>query len=335
MPEHAPAEEPRRFARITAVGGYRPRRVVGNDEICARVQSSDAWIRRRTGITARRFAQRDETLDVMAAAATGKALAAAGLSAQDVDVLIVASMSYLFQAPPLASRTAALLPGFRGAAFDVHAACAGFCHALETARALVAGGSAEHVVVAGTERMSDIVDPGDRSTAFLFGDGAGAVVVGPSAQPALSPAHWGQTVAVETIAQPAPWSCAPDPETAGAPPDRHLRMRGPEVFRWATGALPGVARRALDLAGVATDDLVAFVPHQANLRIIDSLAATLGLGPDVRIARDVVTAGNTSAASVPLAMDALLAEGGVAGGPALLLGFGSGLSYCAQVVTLP
>jgi len=316
-------------ARIVGVGGYRPRRVVTNDEICRLVDSSDAWIRRRTGIRTRRFAQPDETLAAMAAVSAGKALASAGLAADQVGVLMVASMSYLFQAPPLAARVGALLDGFHGAAFDVSGACAGFCHALELARALVARGEAHHVVIVGAERMSDIVDPADRATAFLFGDGAGAVVVGPAERPGIAPAVWGSDPsAADAIAQPQSW-------TRDAEADTYMRMLGPEVYRWVLDVVPDVVRRALARAGLSVEDLGSFVPHQANLRIVDSVAKALDLPPHVEVARDVVETGNTSAASIPLAIEALLAEGRGAGRPALLVGFGSGLGYCAQAVSLP
>ncbi|MFC8453644.1 beta-ketoacyl-ACP synthase 3 [Kitasatospora sp. NPDC057223] len=333
MAEYAPAGEPPRYARITGVGGYRPRRVVGNEEVCRRIDSSDEWIRRRTGIRSRRFAQPDETLEVMAATAVDKALADAGVSATQVGVIITATMSYLFQAPPLASRVGALLDGFEGSAFDVSAACAGFCHALELARALVASGGARHVVVVGAERMSDIVDPTDRSTAAIFGDGAGAVVVGASPRPGIFPAVWGSDPSgADAIAQPDPWCCGPDgPDTRA----RHLRMAGAKVLHWVAGTMPGVAAAALARAALDVRDLAAFVPHQANLRIVDSLVTALALPEQVRVARDIVETGNTSAASIPLALESLLAEGRLSGRPALLMGFGSGLGYCAQVVTLP
>ncbi|MEV3931290.1 MULTISPECIES: beta-ketoacyl-ACP synthase 3 [unclassified Streptomyces] len=333
MPQHVQAGQLPRQARIAAVGGYRPRRVVGNEEICHHVDSTDQWIRRRTGIETRHFAEPDETLEAMAAAAADKALAEAGVDPSQVGVVIAATMSYLYQAPPLAARAGALLDGFRGAAFDVSGACAGFCHALELARVLVSSGSADHVVVVGAERMSDIVDPTDRSTAFLFGDGAGAVVVAPSRETRIFPPEWGSDPSgADAIAQPDPWDCGPArPEAA----NRYLGMHGQEVFRWVTDSVPAVAEGALARAGMSVQDLAAFVPHQANLRITESLVRALGLPPEVRVARDVVRAGNTSAASIPLALESLLAQGEMSGRPALLLGFGSGLGHCAQTVLLP
>ena len=333
MAQYAHAGEPPRHARIAAVGGYRPRRVVTNEEVCRRLDSSDEWIRRRTGIETRRFAEPDETLEAMGAAAVDKALAEAGVAPSRIGVVIAATMSYLYQAPPLATRIGALLDGFHGAAFDVAGACAGFCHALELARALVASGSADHVVVVGAERMSDIIDPADRSTAFIFGDGAGAVVVSAAREPGIFPPVWGSRPAgADAIAQPDSWHCGPGLPESG---DRYLRMRGQEVFHWVTGSIPGLVAGALDRAGLSAEDLAAFVPHQANLRITQSLVTALALPAHVRVARDLVELGNTSAASIPLAMESMTADGQVSGRPALLLGFGSGLGYCAQVVILP
>jgi 3-oxoacyl-[acyl-carrier-protein] synthase-3 len=329
-----PGENSPRYGRIIGIGGYRPRRIVTNEEICRSVRSSDEWITRRTGIRTRRFAGPDETLAMMAATAAAKALAQAGLAAAEVDCVIAASMSHLFQAPPLAPEITDLLGSAPAAAFDVSAACAGFCLALALANDIVAAGSAQHVVVVGVERMSDIVDPADRSTSFIFGDGAGAVVVGPAGRPGIGPVVWGSDPAgLHSIEQPVSWRATRD-EAGGPWP--YLRMSGPEVYRWAIRAMPDVAQRALAAAEMRASDLAAFIPHQANLRICEALATALKLPDHVRVARDVVDMGNTSAASIPLAMERMLAEGEVpSGSPALLIGFGSGLGYAAQVVRLP
>ncbi len=324
-----------RHARIAGVGGYRPRRILTNTEICRSVDSSDEWIRRRTGIRTRRFAGPDETLAMMAATAAGKALAYAGLTAGDVDCVIAASMSRLYQAPPLAAEITGLLGSMPAASFDVAAACAGFCHALALASDLVCAGTARCVVVAGTERMSDIVDPADRSTSFIFGDGAGAVVVVPADRPGIGPVAWGTDPGgLHHIEQQVSWRDTRDGLADGDWP--YLRMAGPQVYRWVISKVPEVARQALDEAGVAVGDLAAFIPHQANLRICEALAKALDLPPQVKVATDVTDMGNTSAASVPLAMERMLASGEVpSGGPALLAGFGSGIGYSAQVAWLP
>ncbi|MCG0283770.1 beta-ketoacyl-ACP synthase III [Streptomyces sp. PSAA01] len=324
--------EPRSGSRILGVGVYRPVRVVGNDEICSRIDSTDEWIRRRSGIVTRRFAGPDETVISMAAEAARKAMAQSGTDPGEVDMVLLATMSFLEQAPAAGPRVAHLL-GARGAgSLDVSAACSGFCYALALADSLVRTGDARTVVVVGAERMSDIIDPEDRSTAFLFGDGAGAVVVGPSELPGISPVAWGSDGQQHhMIAHDRPWL-----DTSGDGPGPYLRMAGPEVFRWATRVVPQISRQALADAGLQTADLAAFIPHQANARIIDAAAKSLGLAPHTVVARDVVSAGNTSAASIPLAMEDLLAQGTLpSGAPALLVGFGAGLTHAAQIVTLP
>ena len=323
-----------RHSGIKGVGGYRPRRVVTNEQFRHTPGVSDEWITRRTGIRTRRFAAPDETLAVMGAAAAEKALAQAGVRVADVDCVIAASMSNLSQAPPLAVQVISLLGGSSAAGFDVAAACSGFCHALSLATSLISGGSANHVVVVGTERMSDIIDPADPSTAFIFGDGAGAAVVGPADQPGSGRVVWGSYPGgLRHIEQDAPWSVVRDfPDSA--PP--YLRMAGSEVYRWAIQSLPDVARQALTAAGVSPADLAAFIPHQSNLRICAALAAALELPAHTAVAKDVVDMGNTSAASIPLAMERLLATGEArSGGLALLVGYGAGLGYATQVVKLP
>ncbi|MGB2570883.1 beta-ketoacyl-ACP synthase 3 [Micromonospora citrea] len=325
-----------RHASIVGVGGYLPERVVSNQEVCAGIDSTDEWIVRRSGIRQRRFAGPEESLAVMGYVAGTKALAAAGLPVERIDCVVATTMSHLRQAPALSTRIAQLLgPGADvAAAFDLNAGCAGFCYALGVARDLVASRSAEHVLVVGAERMSDIVDPHDRSSAFLFGDGAGAVVVAPSRVSGISPVVWGSDSGRgDAIAQPRSWSVLREDRGASFP---YLRLQGPAVFRWAVTRMQGVARAALAAAGVEVAELAAFIPHQANDRITDALVDALELPPSVVVARDVVELGNTAGASVPLAMDRLVARAPeVGGGLALLLGFGAGLLYAGQVVRLP
>ncbi|TDC35344.1 ketoacyl-ACP synthase III [Micromonospora sp. 15K316] len=320
-------------ARILGVGAYRPARVVPNSAICELIQSTDEWIQQRSGIVSRRFAGPDETVIAMGVAAGRQALARAGVAADEVDVVLVASMSYLYQSPPAGPQVAHGVGATRAAALDLGAACAGFCHALAVADSLVRAATARHVLVVGAERMSDIIDPTDRSTAFLFGDAAGAVVVGPAEQPGIGPTVWGSDGTKSgLIGHPDSWLAARDK------PDYWptMRMAGREVFRWAITEVAGLAGQAVAEAGIQVADLAAFIPHQANLRIIDRLARELGLPESVVVARDVATAGNTSAASIPLAMDTLLYAGGESpAGAALIAGFGSGLSYSAMVVNLP
>lgn len=288
----------------------------------------------RSGIRTRRFAGPDESLADMATEAAGKALGEAGVAPADVSLVLVTTMSNLRQAPPLSAEVAHRLGTGEAAALDTGAGCAGFCYTLAVAADAVRAGSARHVVVVGVERMTDIVDPADRGTAFLFGDGAGAVVVGPAATAGIGPVRWGSDGSKsDAIAQPYSWAAVKADPTVAAPT---LRMAGPEVFRWAVTALAPVAADAVRLAGLTLEDIDVFVPHQANLRITDALVKGIGLPDRVVVAREIADAGNTSAASIPLAMEQLLSSGQARSGQrALLFGFGAGLLYAGQVVRLP
>ncbi|MDQ1050693.1 beta-ketoacyl-ACP synthase 3 [Streptomyces sp. V4I2] len=322
-----------RHSALLGIGGYRPRRVVGNAEICRLIDSTEEWIETRSGIVERRFADHDETLPMMATAAAEKALAQAGTTPDEVDLVLVASMSNLVQTPPLAVRVAHELGAGSAAGVDLSAACAGFCHALAMASDAVRAGSARRVLVIGAERMTDLVEPTDRTISFLFADGAGAVVVGDSVTPGIGPvvrraygAHG------DALRMTAPWASAGD----AAPERPWMRMDGRRVFRWAMDEVAPASARALGEAGVTPTGLGAFVPHQANLRMIELMSERLGLTAATAVARDVVRSGNTSAASIPLALEALLAsQQASAGDTALLVGFGAGLNFAAQVVVLP
>ncbi|WP_437437989.1 beta-ketoacyl-ACP synthase III [Streptomyces olivoreticuli] len=318
---------------ILGIGAYRPHRVVGNDEVAARTGRTAEWIERRTGIVERRYAAADETVVDMAVEAARKAAADAGVAPDAVDAVVLASMSGMRQTPGGAAEIADRL-GSRAAAFDLNAACAGFCYALALAASSVRDGSARHVLVIGSDKMTDIVGPEDPSTAILFADGAGAMVVGPREEDGLGPVVWGSDGSRGgLIAHSANWLRYRDSPGTEWPT---MRMAGPEVFRWAMEEMPEVARRALDAAGVRPADLGAFVPHQANLRMIEAVAGRLELPAHVAVARDVVNAGNTSAASIPLAVARLRESGTVGRGDlALFLGFGAGLTWGAQVVRLP
>jgi 3-oxoacyl-[acyl-carrier-protein] synthase-3 len=322
-------------ARLLSLGVYRPERVVTNEEVLERIDSSDEWIRSRSGIVTRRFAGPDETVGAMAAEAAGKALAGAGLSPADMDVLVVATATHLLQTPAAAAEVAQRLGSTTAAAFDISAACAGFCHGLALAADLVRGGTARYVVVVGAEKLSDFLDREDRSTAFIFGDGAGAAVVGPSEQAGIGPVVWGSDASgFDLIRQDRAWDVTFGQQDGPRWP--HLQMDGNPVFRWAAFEMAKAARQALDAAGVSVADLAAFVPHQANMRITDAMARALKLPGHVVIARDIAEQGNTSAASVPLALDRLTTDGEVRSGDlALLIGFGAGLVYAAQVIEVP
>ncbi|MFI0216924.1 beta-ketoacyl-ACP synthase III [Streptomyces lydicus] len=324
----------RRHSRILGLGIYRPRRLVTNAEICERIDSTEEWIETRSGIVTRHFASPDETLPVMAAAAGSQALAHAGLEPGQIDCVIVASMSNLVQTPALAVVVAHALGARHAAAFDLASACAGFCQALAVAGDLVSSGGAGQVLVIGAERMTDIVDPTDRGIAFLFADGAGAVVVGPSAEPGIGPAVRGADGSyAKALRMDNDWGSVRDDPSLPRP---YMRMDGRSVFRWAVGQIVPAARRAMAAAGVRPEELAAFVPHQANLRMTEVMVDRLGLPDSVQVATDVTVGGNTSAASIPLAMERLLSEGTVhSGEPALLIGFGAGLNYAGQVVLMP
>ena len=321
------------FARILGVGGYRPSRVVTNAEICERIDSSDEWIRERSGIESRRWAAPDESVIDMSVAASGKAIAQAGIRPEQISAVLLATVTHPLQTPSAAAAVADRLGATDAAATDLSAACAGFCYGVSLANDMVRGGSAEYVLVIGCEKLSDFTDSFDRSTAFIFGDGAGAVVIGPSDEPAIGPTIWGSDGSqYDAITQRASWIDVRD-HAVDFP---HLTMQGQKVFRWAVWQMAPVAAKAMAAAGVAPEDLDAFIPHQANMRITDALIKTLKLPAHVPVARDIRETGNTSAASIPLAMERMLEAGEVkSGGTALLIGFGAGLVYAAQVVTLP
>lgn len=332
------------YARIHGVGGYRPTRVVPNEEILKHIDSSDEWIRSRSGIATRHWASPEETVAEMTLEAAGKAVADAGISADQVGAVIISTVSHFKQTPAIATEIAHRMGTDRAAAFDINAGCAGFGYGLTLAKGLIVEGSARYVLVVGAERLSDLTDLTDRSTAFLFGDGAGAVIVGPSDEPAMGPTVWGsEGDKSDIISQTVPWDGYRVGDVSELPVGEGgelkfpaIRQEGQTVFRWAVFEMAKVAQQALDAAGIASDDLDVFIPHQANMRIIDSMVKTLKLPEHVTVARDVETTGNTSAASIPLAMERLLATGRAkSGDTALVIGFGAGLAYAATVVTLP
>ncbi|MYV56779.1 ketoacyl-ACP synthase III [Streptomyces sp. SID3212] len=322
------------YARIMGVGGYRPTRVVPNEVILETIDSSDEWIRSRSGITSRHWASPEETVAAMSIEASGKAIADAGLRPEQIGGVIVATVSHFKQTPAIATEIADAIGAGKPAAFDISAGCAGFGYALTLAKGMVVEGSAEYVLVIGVERLSDLTDLEDRATAFLFGDGAGAVIVGPSKEPMIGPTIWGsEGDKSDTIKQTVSWEEYRHGTVEKFPA---ITQEGQAVFRWAVFEMAKVAQQALDAAGITSADLDVFIPHQANMRIIDSMVKTLKLPDSVTVARDVETTGNTSAASIPLAMERLLATGQAkSGDTALVIGFGAGLVYAATVVTLP
>jgi 3-oxoacyl-[acyl-carrier-protein] synthase-3 len=322
------------YAAILGVGAYRPSRVIPNSEVVDAIDSSDEWIQQRSGIRARRWATAEETVQMMSVAAARQALDRAGVAPEQVDCVLVATVSHMLQTPAVATAIAHELGADHPAAFDISAACAGFCHGVALASDMVRGGTARHVLVIGVERLSDLTDTGDRGTAFIFADGAGAVVVGPSDTPGIGPVVWGSDgEQFDLIRQREDWR---DVLAAADPRMPHLVMQGNAVFRWASFAMAKVGLEAIDRAGLSVEDLDVFVPHQANMRITDAMARTMKLPERVRVARDIAEQGNTSAASIPLALDRMIAEGEArSGDTALLIAFGAGLAYAAQVVTVP
>ncbi|MEI2810842.1 MAG: beta-ketoacyl-ACP synthase III [Nocardioides sp.] len=327
-----------RQTSILGVGSYRPETLVSNAEIVDAIDSSDEWIQQRSGIKTRRWAAPHETIQLMSVRAANGALEQAGISADQIGCVIVATVSHMLQTPAVATAIAHELGTRQAAAFDISAACAGFCYGVAMGSDLVKAGSAEYALVIGVERLSDLTDLHDRGTAFIFADGAGAVVIGPSEASGIGPVVWGSDgEQFDLIRQREDWRDVvgtPDEPGSGRMP--HLIMQGNPVFRWASFAMAKVAQEALDRAGITAEDLDVFVPHQANMRIIDAMARAMKLPDSVKIARDIADQGNTSAASIPLALDRMIAEGEAKSGDrALFIAFGAGLAYAAQVVTVP
>jgi 3-oxoacyl-[acyl-carrier-protein] synthase-3 len=321
--------EPVAGARLLGLGSVQPERVVTNDELAARVDTSDEWIRARVGIESRRIADKDTLLVEMAAEAGARALKDSGVDAADIGAVIVATCTMPDVIPNASAQIAHRIGIPAPAAFDVNTACSGFCYGVAVAADLVRGGTVRHALVIGAEKLSDWLDWDDRSTCIIFADGAGATVVGAAPDAA--------SVGVGPVA----WGSAGDQfETIRINPDtRALHQEGQAVFRWATTQVAPVALRAIELAGLTPADVDVLVPHQANLRIVEAVAKRLrakGARADMRVADDIVHSGNTSSASIPLALDHMRAQGRLRSGETVVLvGFGAGLSYAAQVVICP
>jgi 3-oxoacyl-[acyl-carrier-protein] synthase-3 len=321
------------FSRIYAIGATRGDLIVTNDDIAGPIDSSDEWIRQRTGIITRRRASKDQSLMDMAVEASNQAIQRAGIEPQEIGAVIFSTISHPYQTPSAATMLADKIGANPAPAFDISAACAGYCYGIAQADALVRSGVAKYVLVVGGEKLSDFIDPTDRSISFLLADGAGAAIVGPSDTPGISPTVWGS--------DGSKWESVSMTDSLldfrdGLVSWPTLRQDGLTVFKWAVWEMVKVAKEALEVAGVKAEDLSALVTHQANIRIIDELVKQLQLPESVVVARDIINTGNTSAASVPLAMDQILQDGLVkSGGLALQIGFGAGLAFAAQVVVLP
>lgn len=337
-------------SRIAAIGGARGENLVPNDDIAGPINSSDEWIAQRTGIRTRARANPETTILDLAATAAEDALAQAGLSGADVDAVLVSTVTHFEQTPALATLLTERLGATPAAAFDISAACAGYCYGIAQADALVRSGSAQTVLVVGVERMSDFIDPTDRTISFLLGDGAGAAVVVASDTPQIGPTVWGSDGSLAgAIYQTRPWLDYRREELGEPRPERPelaeevsqmvtptLRQQGPTVFKWVITNIPKIAQRTVEAAGLQMSDIDVFVPHQANMRITDQLLKTLDFRDDVVVGRDIADTGNTSAASIPLATERLLREGAAASGDvALQIGFGAGMAFAGQVVILP
>ncbi|GAB3251585.1 ketoacyl-ACP synthase III [Alteromonas gracilis] len=322
-----------RHSRVLGLGAHRASRVVPNADIIEAIDSSDEWIQQRSGIVERRFATEEETVVSMSVDAAREAIEAAGIEPGQIDLVIVATISHLLQTPSAATAIAHEL-GTTAMAFDISVACSGFCTGLAMASDSIRAGSATYALVIGVEKLSEIVDMTDRSTAFIFADGAGAAIVGPSDTPGIGPVVWGSDgEQYDLIRQREDWREA---MTADEPSMPHITMQGNAVFRWAAFSMAKIGHETLDRSGVSVEDLDVFVPHQANLRIVELIARTMKLPERVKVARDITHNGNTSAASVPLALHAMVADGSArSGDTALLLAFGAGLAYAGQVITLP
>lgn len=322
-----------KYSRIYALGAARGDLVVTNDDIAGPIESSDEWIRRRTGIVTRRRASEGVSLMDMAVAASKEAIKKAGINPSEIGAVLFSTITHPFQTPSAATLLAELVGANPAPAYDISAACAGYCYGIAQADALVRSGMAKYVLVVGGEKLSDFIDPTDRTISFLLADGAGAAIVGPSDEPGISPTVWGS--------DGSHWDAVSMTNSLlefrdGTAPWPTLRQEGATVFKWAVWEMAKVAKEALEVAGVKSSELAALVTHQANIRIIDELADELELPETVVVARDIVNTGNTSAASIPLAMHQLLESGAVkSGGLALEIGFGAGLAFGAQVVVLP
>ena len=313
-------------SKIVGLGHYRPDRVVTNDDLAQIMDTNDEWIQARVGIAERRFAAADESVASMGAQAGAKALAEAGLQPEQIDTVITATCSLDSPVPHASTQIASLLGIHAPGSFDLNAACAGFCYAIAAADQAVRTGASRNVLVVGSEKLTDWTKRDDRATAIIFADGAGAVVVSAADEPGIGPVVWGcdedhtQTIRIEGR-------------------NGHFIQEAQPVFRWATSAIAPVAIRAAAAAGVALDEIDVLVTHQANLRIIDGIAKKIireGARKDLKVGRDIVTTGNTSSASIPIALDRMRAAGEVSSGQVVLsVAFGAGLTYASQVFVCP
>jgi 3-oxoacyl-[acyl-carrier-protein] synthase-3 len=313
------------IARISGLGIAVPDGIVTNHDFEKVLETSDQWIVERTGIKQRHWSGPEMTLAELSRQASVIAMQQAGIGPMDLGAIILATATQDRLLPSTACDLQALLGAKNAAAYDLSAACSGWLFGLTQAEGLIASGQAEHVLVIGVERLSDLTDMADRGTAFIFADGAGAVVVGPSDNPGIGPVAWG--------------SAGDMVDMIYNRDNRYIYQEGQTVFRWATTQIAPIALRALELAGLQPSDVDALIPHQANLRIVEAIAKRLrkeGAREKMEVADDIIYTGNTSSASIPIALDNMRKAGRVNTGDVLLLvGFGAGLSYAGQVVISP
>lgn len=320
-----------RCAGILGVGSAVPKRVLSNRDLEQIVETSDEWIVSRTGIRERRIAGPDEKTSDLAAAAGSRALEAAGVQPEEIDLLIVATITGDHAFPATASLVQQSLNLRRAGAFDLSAACSGFIYALAVGSQMIASGMYRHILVIGAETLSKVVNWSDRGTCVLFGDGAGAVVLGPVADgegflsfDLGSDGSGADLLIVDEGGKGHPL-------TTGSDADLHesIRMAGAEVFKFAVRVIDESTRRSLARAGLTVADVDCLVPHQANSRIIESASKRLGIAPE-RVFSNVARYGNTSAASIPIALDEAVAQSKILPGDIVaLVGFGAGLAWAS------
>jgi 3-oxoacyl-[acyl-carrier-protein] synthase-3 len=325
----------RPFAEVASVGVAVPPDVVTNADLSRVLDTSDDWIVDRTGIRERHIATPDQTVAMLSQEAAGQALAAAGVAASDLDAIVFATVSPDRLLPSAACDLQALIGAERAAAFDVGAACAGYIYGLTVAEGLIASGHSETVLVVGAEKLSTITDFQDRSTAILFGDGAGASVVRRSTTPGrgiLSTFIKSDGRLAPLLYRPGGGSADPISEKVVCERSHYMKMAGREVFKAAVLAMADACDEALNLAGVSADQVDLLVPHQANLRIIEATAKHAGL-PMSKVMVNVDRYGNTSSASIPLALGQAIAEGRIGpGSVVLLVAFGAGFTWGSGVI---
>jgi 3-oxoacyl-[acyl-carrier-protein] synthase-3 len=323
-----------RFVQIGGWGKYLPERVMPNSELAALVDTSDEWIRARTGIGERRIAAPEETTCSLAVQASRAALERANVRPEDLDLVIVATCTPDYaNMPATASLVQHALGANRAGAFDLNAVCSGFLYGLATGSQFILTGAHKSVLVVGAEVFTRILDWQDRSTCVLFGDGAGAVVLQPSDQPGglLSFVLGSDGSGACNLYVPAGGSRRPASAETVAEREHYVKMAGKEVFRFATRIVPDSVIQALEAAQLTTDDIDLLIPHQANVRIIDAAARRLGL-PESAVFANVERYGNTSAASIPVALCEAIDEGRVEPGSTVVMsGFGAGLSWGTAV----